>query len=113
MLTSRLPFLALPLLLLAAPAYSQEKDDLVIVDRGAAKATIVVSAKAGKWEKHAADDLAKYIGIMSGAKVPVGAEAKADGAAIYVGEAALQAAPDLKTKLAGVAKKNPYLRADA
>ncbi|MBA3684867.1 MAG: DUF4838 domain-containing protein, partial [Planctomycetes bacterium] len=86
--------------------------DLVIVDGGKSTATIVVSAQAGTWEKAAAEDLARVIALMSGATVPVAATAGA-GPAIYVGSAALEAAPALKDALAKVAKKSPVLRADA
>ena len=35
--------------------------DLVVVDKGKASAVVVVSPKAGPWEKRAADDLVKFI----------------------------------------------------
>src|SRR5688572_13361952 len=46
----------------ASPLFAQTAgvsgaDDLVIVNQGKSDATIIVSAKAGKWEKQAADDL--------------------------------------------------------
>ena len=43
-------------------------DELIIAQGGASTATIVVAADAGRWEKQAASDLAKYIEQMSGAK---------------------------------------------
>jgi hypothetical protein len=93
--------------------HAQEPGSLVIVEKGTPRATIVLSAKAGKWEKQAAEDLAKYVAMMSGAKLPVAAETMGDAPSILVGEAALAAAPDLREKLSKVAKKEPYLRADA
>jgi len=87
-------------------------EDLVIAEGGKSTATIVVSAQAGEWEKRAAEDLAHYIELLSGAKVPV-ANAAGAGASIFVGAAALEAEPKLKDALASVAKKNPAIRADA
>src|SRR4051794_2973974 len=46
-------------------------DALVVADGGKSTATIVVSSKAGEWEKRAAADLALYIEKMTGAKVLV------------------------------------------
>jgi hypothetical protein len=87
-------------------------DELVVADKGATQATIVVAATAGEWEKKAAEDLAKYIEMMSGAKVPVGAAA-GNGPTIYIGAAAIAADGSLNEALAKAAKKNPILRADA
>lgn len=87
-------------------------EDLVIAEGGKSTATIVVAAAAGEWEKRAGADLAHYIELLSGAKVPVAAAA-GGGANIFVGAAALEAEPKLKDALAGVAKKNPSIRADA
>src|SRR5207249_433156 len=81
---------------------------------------IVVSAKAGIWEKRAADDLAHFIGLMSGAKPAIarteGAVSKALKAstpAVVVGAAALGAEPSLRQALTRAAKKAPILRGDA
>src|SRR5687767_4716125 len=52
-----------PTSLRAAVAGESGNDDLVI----ATKATVVVSPTAGEWEKKAAEDLVKYIQMMSGA----------------------------------------------
>ncbi|MBX9679146.1 MAG: DUF4838 domain-containing protein [Gemmataceae bacterium] len=107
------PFVLALALWIPAVAFSQDADSLVIVEKGTPRATIVVSAKAGKWEKEAAEDLAKYVGIMSGAKLPIAAEPNGEGPVIFVGEAALAAASDLREKLKKIAKKEPFLRADA
>jgi hypothetical protein len=93
-------------------AYAAQCEDLVIANGGKTEATIVVSARAGEWEKRGADDLAHYIELMSGAK-PAVTNAAGAGPAIFVGSAALDAEPALKDALARVAKKDPVLRADA
>ena len=81
---------------------------------------VVVAPGAGKWEKKAADDLAHYIGRMTGAKPKLAADDSAlkqnvqpAPLAICVGSAALKADPTLAQALAKVAKKDPVLRADA
>lgn len=93
---------------------------LVIVRNGKTDATVVVSPAAKTWEKAAAADLVKYIGLMSGAAPALANSADAVAAAtrldtpvIYVGEAALTAEPALKKELAKVAKTAPVIRADA
>src|SRR4051812_5406458 len=94
--------------LTAGPAAAQ--DALVVADGGKTKAVVVVDAKAGKWEKRAATDLAKYIGLMSGATPPVvnpAVPAAADAPLIIVGSAALKADPTLADALAKVGKKEP------
>lgn len=94
--------------------------DLIVASSGRSDAIVVVSPKAGPWEKRAAADLAKYIGKISGATPKVADTAEAAAAAmkaatpvLIVGEAALAANPALKSSLAKVAKPNPLLRADA
>jgi hypothetical protein len=94
--------------------------DLVIADSGQTKARVIVAAKAGTWEKRAADDLVKYIGLMAGAKPTLAntddliADAlKSDAPLLIVGTEALKADPTLAAALAKVAKKDPVLRADA
>jgi hypothetical protein len=88
-------------------------DDLVIGKAGPASVTIVTAADAGAWEKRAASDLKKYIQQMTGAEPAIAAELPAAGTAIVVGSAALKANPTVAAALAGVAKKDPVLRADA
>lgn len=105
----------------AAVAGRKGMNELKIVTSGRSKAVIVVSAEAGKLERLAADDLARYIERMSGAKLPVlSAEAEVRQAmqetqkpVLVVGAAALEAKPKLQSALNAVAKKNPVLRADA
>lgn len=94
-------------------------DDLVVVDAGKSTARIVVSPGAGPNEKLAAADLAKYVEIMSGARLAVAdtdaavAEALASSEPLLiVGGAALAAEPSLNDALAKSLKKNPELRAD-
>ncbi len=94
--------------------------DLVIADKGKTAAVIVVSPNAGKWEKQAADDLVHYVGLMSGAKpalanteATIADALKGNAPVLIVGSAALKAEPDLQKALDKVAKKNPFLRADA
>lgn len=93
---------------------------LELVKNGMPQATVAVAAKAGPWEKRAADDLVKYVEMMSGAKLPLanaepalGEALKGDKPVIVIGEAALAAEPSLRGALAKVAKKDPVLRADA
>lgn len=98
----------------AEPAGGQEP--LKIAEDGKTRAVVVVDAKAGKWEKQAAEDLVKYVERMSGAKLQLinaAAPAAADAPLIIVGSAALKADPTLAQALAKVAKKDPVLRADA
>jgi hypothetical protein len=99
----------IPLLLIAAPVAAAEP--LTIDARS--RVVVVVSPDAGKWEKKAADDLAHYIGRMTGARATVAADPKTDAPVLLVGTAALQADPTLAQSLAKVAKKDPVLRADA
>jgi len=92
------------------------RDPLVIVAKGVTQAVIVVAPGLDQktWEYRAAADLAKYIEMMSGAK-PAIVETVPDAAtpALLVGHAALKAKPDLQKSLDKVAKKNPFVRADA
>ena len=77
------------------------------------KAAIVVSADATGWEAKAAADLRKYVKEMTGAELPVIHDPLKSGAKIFVGRAALRAEPQMATRLAGVAKENPLVQADA
>lgn len=100
--------------------FAADDADLVIADGGKTTAIVVVSPKAGTWEKNAASDLVKYIELLSGAK-PALAETDEAGAnalkgkapTLVVGSAALAAEPSLQAALQKVAKKDPVLRADA
>src|SRR5208283_4605571 len=76
------------------------------------------SPQAGPNEQHAAEDLAKYINLMTGVSVPIVSAADAKTMlssarpAIWVGRAALDANPRLAERLQGTLKKKPILRAD-
>ena len=96
----------------AATAGVSGADDLIVATRGKAVARIVVTGTAGEHEKRAADDLAKYIGLMCGAKPNIVNSLPGSGPVIVVGEAAVKAQPKLKGILASVLKKKPMLRAD-
>ncbi len=96
----------------AQTAGSPGAADLLIARDGQTAASVVVSANAGMWEKRAADDLVKYIALMSGAQPKI-VNAIPDGLAFIVGNAALGAEPSLKAALNKVAKSNPIVRADA
>src|SRR5688500_15078996 len=91
--------------------------DLVIADGGKTSAVVVVSPKAGTWEKRAGDDLVHFIHLMSGAKPVIAntdeaiAALKPETPALVVGGAALKAEPSLQQALDKVAKKEPTLRA--
>ena len=110
---------------------------LIIADKGASDAIIVVSPDAGvekqvkqgrrmrkvierRWEKQAATDLAKYIELMSGARPKlattpeeVAAALRSKGPVFILGEEALKAEPSLRKDLAKASKQEPVLRADA
>lgn len=113
------PFTVTGLFVLLAAA-SAHGEDLVFANRGKTSAVVVVSPKAGVWEKKAAADLVHYIQRMTGAR-PALADTDAAAAAalkssnplLIVGSAALQAEPGLAAALAKAAKKEPVLRADA
>lgn len=112
---------AVLLCLLPTFAYAgAEKGDLVIAEKGKTTAVVVVSPKAGVWEKKAAEDLIRCIELMVGVKpalantdAAIAPALKSDAPLLIVGQAALEAEPSLKDALAKVAKKNPFLRADA
>jgi hypothetical protein len=117
--------LVMILTLTPAPLYAQLAgtsggSDLVIADKQASAATVLVAPKAGEWELKAAKDLVHYIERISGAKVALAdtdaAAAKAlEGQApvLIVGQKALQLSPALHEALKKSAKPNPVLRADA
>ena len=103
-------------LLMLALATTARAAQLVIARDGQTTAQIVVAADAGQWEKQAANDLQKYIALMSGAQPPIVADgpAVAGGAPqFFVGQAALRVQPNLQAELDRVKKKNPLLQADA
>jgi hypothetical protein len=112
-----LPFSARPTL--SATAGAASVDELVIVKSQTSDAVIVRAARAGPNERLAADDLAKYIEMMTGVKLSIAETPEAVEAALssqhpllIVGEEALTAKPELRATLASVVKKAPYLRTD-
>jgi hypothetical protein len=103
----------------SATAGSPGANELVIAKGNISDAVIVRSPRAGNYERLAAEDLAKYIEMMTGAKLRVADTPHAIEAALsssrpvmIVGEQALLAKPDLRASLASVVKKTPYLRSD-
>lgn len=93
------------------------KDDLLIAADGRASASIVLSADAGEMEKVAADDLLKYVEMMTGARLTLvtlrSDQRLPDGPTIVLGKAALVADGTILAALALAAKKNPLTHADA
>jgi hypothetical protein len=105
---------------LAATAGEPGGNELVIVNNGQTNAIVVVSPDAGANEKKAADDLVKYIGLMSGATPALANTPEAINAALagnapvlVVGQAAVKARPALGQKIQASLKTNPKLGADA
>jgi hypothetical protein len=77
-------------------------DNLIIAQNGKTAAQIVVSPEAGQWEKQAATDLQKYIGMMTGAQPALVNSPEGIAAALHakapvflVGREALKADPSL------------------
>ena len=104
---------------LAAIAGQPSDDELVIASGGKSSAIIVVSSTAGKNERLAADDLAKYLEIMCGAKITIASSPAAISSALagknstlIVGNQAHKAQPKLRAALNAVLKKNPHLQTD-
>jgi len=95
--------------------------DLVIADAGRTEAVVAVSPEAPGWERAAAEDLVRYIELMSGARpaladtrVAIDTALKGSGPVLLVGSEALNARRQpLERALASVVKKKPFLRADA
>src|SRR6266581_3679572 len=103
----------------SATAGAPAADELVIARGKASDAVIVRSPGAGPYERLAAEDLAKYIEMMTGAKLRVAETRDAIEAALsssrpvmIVGEQALLAKPDLRASLVSIVKKTRYLRGD-
>jgi hypothetical protein len=112
-------------MLLARCAHAQVagasgRNDLAIVTAGKTATVIVVSPAAGPNEQLAAADLAKYIGLMTGATPPVintretiDAALKGKTPVLVVGQEALTAKPDWAQRINAAAKPHPQLCADA
>lgn len=95
------------LLALSGSAWSAgHQADLIIADGGKTRATVVVAAKAGPWEKRAAQDLVTYIFRITNARPVLVESDEAAQQALrgtrpvqVVGEAALVTAPELRDEL--------------
>ncbi|HJN09181.1 MAG TPA: DUF4838 domain-containing protein [Pirellulaceae bacterium] len=92
---------------------------LVIATAGKTNAVIVVSPDAGIFEKQAAEDLAKYIGLMCGdqpkivnARKTIDTVLAGKQPVLVVGQEAFAAQPKLRVTVNSVLKK-PILRSDA
>lgn len=103
----------------AAVAGKSAADDLTVAAGGKSDAVVVVSPTAGAWEKRAAEDLVRYVELMSGAKLTLASSAEAVAAAktrggptLFVGQAAFDVRPELKTRLEKSLKPKPVLQAD-
>ena len=103
----------------AATAGKSGDDDVLVARGGRTTAVVVVAPNAGKFEKRAADDLVKYVGLMSGARPRLASErAEIDAAlkgkepVLIVGSEALRIDPTLARAVKGVLKKDPHLRTD-
>ena len=118
-----LAFFAASASLIATPAPgavagTEGVSPLFIVKDGKAGVVIVRSPQADPIEQRAAEDLAKYINLMTGAPVPIvtAADAKtllsSQRPAIWVGRAALEANPRMAERLQATVKQKPVLRAD-
>jgi hypothetical protein len=97
----------------------QTEHPLVLVNGSKSTAAIVLSPAAGRYERQAAEDLEKYIELMTGVALPITRTQEAVQGAlssqrplILVGQAALNAKPELNKKLASALKKNTHFRAD-
>lgn len=94
---------------------------IVIVEKGKTSAKILILPQSGNFEKLAAEDLAKYIEKMTGAKPEIISTdeqikqflSRKDIPLFIIGSLALKENPQLQKKLESVKKKNPVLRADA
>ncbi|MGB5686098.1 MAG: hypothetical protein WBM35_09810 [Candidatus Electrothrix sp.] len=99
---------------------AQSTQELVIADKGKTSAVIVVAEKAGPNEQLAAEDLAKYIAIMSGAaptiaKTPetIAGALKGNAPVLLIGQEALKADNSLVAALKKPITVKGVLRSDA
>lgn len=83
------------------------------LNNGTKSAPIVVSATAGAWERRAADDLARYMGLMTGLRPEIVRQLPVGVPAIVVGTAAVAADPSLKKILTSAEKPHPVVQSDA
>ena len=117
-MTGTLRQLAALVFALLALTVQARSADLVIAAGGKTRATVVVAANAGPWEKRAAQDLVHYILRITQAQPSLAEDDEAarqalrgPGPVLVVGEAALALAPELRDELKRVAKPSPQLRA--
>ena len=99
---------------------AQSPQELVIADKGKTAAIIVVAEKAGPNEQLAAEDLAKYIALMSGvaptiAKTPevIAGALKENAPVLLIGQEALKADKSLVAALKKPVTVKGLLRSDA
>jgi hypothetical protein len=97
---------------LAEVAGKSGGDDLVIAEAGQTATTIAVATDAGSQERKAAEDLAAYIEMMSGARPQIVNAVAGNGPVIVVGKLAIQAEPALQQALNKIVKKDPVLGTD-
>lgn len=97
-------------------------DDLIISDGGISRAVVVLASAAGVQEQRGANDLIKYIEMMSGGRpalvmdnqsVDEMLSADNDRPLLILGSLAIKDMPALQKRLNEVAKENPTLRADS
>jgi len=95
---------------LCATAGTPGSNSLLIVNRGKTDATIVLSPEAGRFEHQAAEDLAKYIEVMTGVSLPIystndiNAALSSERQLLIIGQIVFAAKPELKNRLAAVLK---------
>jgi len=95
--------------------------EIVIVENGKTDAKILVSGSASNMENLAAQDLSRFIEMMTKVKVPVvnneeqiiSALKEKNKPVFIIGSLAIKEKPDLQKKIESVKKKNFVLRADA
>lgn len=103
------------LFLVVSVAPARADDVLVVADEGKALASIVVVGDAGPLERRAAEDIQKYVRLMSGVELPIASSvepAAFAGPALVIGEEAIRQRPELRERLATVTKRDPFVRAD-
>lgn len=112
------PLMLLLNLVASAPAFAQRvgapsESELIIAEGGSARIVIVVDRDAGRWERKAAADLSKYIGLMSGAEPAVLHAVPTIGPAILVGKVAIAADPRTAAAIRRTEKTDPIVQSDA
>ncbi len=122
-----LVFVCIQILALAAlwaqpVAGTSGEENLAIASAGQTSAVVAVAPDAGDrpWERRAAEDLVRYIGLMCGIEPALADTADTIAAALagkdpvlLVGEVALETKPELRRILTETSVKNPVLRPDA